>query len=149
MDQDVINEKIESLRRYLQRIHDKCPDTAAALSRNLDAQDIVSLNLTRAVQICVDLATHVIASREMRAPDTMGQAFDALADAALIPSELAGRLKKSVGFRNLAVHNYDAIDWAIVFEICTKHLDDFRAYASCILEIAPQADSSGSDAPAT
>lgn len=149
MDQDVINEKVESLRRCLQRIHDKCPASAADLINNLDTQDIVSLNLTRAVQICVDLATHVIASREMRAPDTMGQAFDALADAALIPSELAGRLKKSVGFRNLSVRNYDAIDWTIVFEICTKHLDDFRAYASCILEIAPQADSSGSDAPAT
>lgn len=85
MDQDVINEKIESLRRCLQRIHDKCPDTAAKLSHDIDAQDIVSLNLTRAVQICVDLASHTIASREIRAPDTMDQAFDALADAALIP----------------------------------------------------------------
>lgn len=55
MDQDVINEKLESPRRCLQRIHDKYPATAADLSQDQDAQDIVSLNLTRAVQICVDL----------------------------------------------------------------------------------------------
>lgn len=83
---------------------------------------------------------HIIASRDMRAPDTLGQAFDTLADAALIPPELAAKLKKSDGFRNLAVHNYDAIDWAIVFEICTKHLNDFRTYASFILKIATQPD---------
>lgn len=49
-------------------------------------------------------------------------------------------MKKSVGFRNLAVHNYNAIDWIIVFEICNKHLDDFRTYAGCILKAEPQMD---------
>jgi len=135
MDRRVIEEKIESLRRCLHRIDHKCPATVAVLIDDLDAQDIVSLNLTRAVQICVDLAAHVIANREIIAPDTMGKAFDALADAGLIPSDLAGRMKKAVGFRNLAVHNYDAIDWEIVHGICRNHLDDFRAYAARILNI--------------
>jgi len=135
MDQCVIEEKIESLRRCLQRIREKCPATAAELSNDLDAQDIVSLNLTRAVQICVDLAAHTIAHREMIAPDTMGQAFDTLAKAALIPRELAGKMKQAVGFRTLAVHNYDAIDWEIVYAICHSHLDDFRDYAACILNL--------------
>jgi uncharacterized protein YutE (UPF0331/DUF86 family) len=47
---------------------------------------------------------------------------------------LANRLKQAVGFRNLAVHNYDAIDWGIVHDICRNHLVDFRQYAALILQ---------------
>lgn len=134
MDRGVIEQKLESLRRCLTRIDQRCPAEAEHLAADLDAQDIVSLNLTRAVQICVDLAAHVIASRDMPAPDTMGQAFDALATAGLIPADLASRLKRAVGFRNLAVHNYDAIDWRIVHDICRTRLGDFRDYAALILK---------------
>jgi uncharacterized protein YutE (UPF0331/DUF86 family) len=47
------------------------------------------------------------------------------------------RLRKAVGFRNLALHTYGAIDWAIVHAIATRHPDDFVAFARCI---APAGD---------
>jgi uncharacterized protein YutE (UPF0331/DUF86 family) len=137
MDRNLIEEKLESLRRCLQRISLKCPATAEALTSDLDAQDIVSLNLTRAVQLSVDIAAHLIASREIPAPDTMGQAFDALAEADLIPHELARQLKKAVGFRNLAVHDYSTINWHIVHSICRHSLEDFREFAAAILKLDP------------
>jgi hypothetical protein len=56
LDRQVVEQKLESLRRCLLRIEEKCPDSPEMLARDLDAQDIVSLNLTRAVQLCVDLA---------------------------------------------------------------------------------------------
>ncbi|MDD4019752.1 MAG: DUF86 domain-containing protein, partial [Kiritimatiellae bacterium] len=40
---------------------------------------------------------------------------------------------KAVGFRNTAVHAYRTINWDIVFSICTKHLEDFRSFASQIV----------------
>lgn len=137
MDRNLIEEKLESLRRCLQRISFKCPAAAETLATDLDAQDIVTLNLTRAVQLSVDIAAHLIASREIPAPDTMGQAFDALAEAGLIPHELARRLKKAVGFRNLAVHDYCAINWHIVHAICRHSLEDFREFAVAVLKHDP------------
>lgn len=65
-------------------------------------------------------------------PDTMGQAFDQLADARHVPVELALRLKKAVGFRNIAVHNYGDIDWTIVHAIAIRYLRDFGALARAI-----------------
>ncbi|MBT9612758.1 MAG: DUF86 domain-containing protein [Burkholderiales bacterium] len=38
------------------------------------------------------------------------------------------RLKKFVGFRNIAVHNYQAIDWAIVHAICKNNIEDFKLF---------------------
>lgn len=134
MDRDVVAQKLESLRRCLVRLRDKCPADADRLAGDPDAQDIVTLNLTRAVQMSVDIAAHLIATREIPPPDTMGQAFDALAKAGVIEAALASRLKKAVGFRNIAVHNYEAIDWRIVHAICHHHLDDFRDFARAVTE---------------
>lgn len=132
MDREVIEQKLESLRRCLRRVADKCPPDPEVLTRDIDLQDIVTLNLTRAVQLCVDIGAHIIAGMEVPPPDTMGLTFDALAHAGVIHENLAGRLKKAVGFRNIAVHNYDEIDWAIVHAIVHRHLGDFTDFASAV-----------------
>jgi uncharacterized protein YutE (UPF0331/DUF86 family) len=90
---------------------------------------VIVLNLSRAVQLCVDIAMHHLASSEASVPQTMGQAFDALAQLNVIDAALALRMRKAVGFRNLAVHSYDTIEWAVVYTIANEHLGDFRAFA--------------------
>lgn len=133
MDWPLIEQKLESLRRALHRVKEKCPYDAETLMQDIDAQDIVSLNLTRAVQICVDIGAHLISTTELSPPDTMGQIFDVLAACQFISVDLAERIKKAVGFRNLAVHNYDAINWCIVHAIATHHLVDFEAFAKAVM----------------
>ena len=46
MDREVIEQKLESLRRCLQRVAEKCPSDPDTLGRDPDLQDIVTLNLT-------------------------------------------------------------------------------------------------------
>ncbi|GGY06357.1 hypothetical protein GCM10007160_37310 [Litchfieldella qijiaojingensis] len=135
MDRQVINQKLESLRRCIARLESRCPDDAKTLATDLDAQDIVSLNLTRAVQICVDIAAHWIAEHgDVTAPVTMGQTFDVLAQAGIISPQLATNMRKSVGFRNIVVHNYENVNWDMVFSICKNRLDDFRQFAEVFIE---------------
>lgn len=133
MDRQVIEQKLESLRRCLKRVAEKCPSDPVTLERDLDLQDIITLNLSRAVQLCVDIGSHLIAGMEAAPPpDTMGQTFDVLAQAGILDEELALRLKKAVGFRNIAVHNYEVIDWMIVHTIASSHLGDFTEFARVI-----------------
>lgn len=132
MDREVIEQKLEFLRRCLQRIAEKCPPDPETLERDSDLQDIIALNLTRAVQLCVDIGSHLIAGIEVPPPDTMGQTFDALARAGVIQEKLAMQLRKAVGFRNIAVHNYEAIDWTIVHTIARHNLGDFTEFAKVI-----------------
>lgn len=133
MDREVIGQKVESLRRCVARIREKTPVTAAALAADVDAQDILTLNLTRAVQLCVDIGAHLIAQQNRPAPDTMGQIFDLLADMGVISADLSIRMKKAVGFRNIAVHNYEAINWEITHAIAMRHLQDFAEFASAVV----------------
>jgi uncharacterized protein YutE (UPF0331/DUF86 family) len=132
MDREVIEQKLESLRRCLRRIETKCPVDAATLAADIDLQDIVSLNLSRAVQISVDIGAHLIAGMDVQPPDTMGQTFDLLAQAGVLNDDLASHLKKAVGFRNIAIHNYENINWDIVHSIVKYHLVDFSEFAKVV-----------------
>jgi uncharacterized protein YutE (UPF0331/DUF86 family) len=129
MDRVVLEQKLESLRRCTARVQAKRPATLDALIADVDMQDVIVLNLSRAVQLCVDIAMHHLASTDAPVPQTMGQAFEVLAQQNLIDAALALRMRKAVGFRNLAVHSYDTIEWAVVYAIANEHLDDFRAFA--------------------
>lgn len=133
MDRRVIEEKLESLRRCARRIEAKRPEQVEALRDNVDLQDILTLNITRAVQLCVDIAAHIVAASETYPPETMAETFDTLVTLDVIEPALAGRMKKAVGFRNVAVHNYKAIAWEVVYAICHKNLDDFSDFARAVM----------------
>ena len=132
MDRELIESKLEALRQFVRRIRDKTPTSVRTLSGDADLQDIISVNLERAVQVCVDIAAHIIADSEEAPPATMGASFDALQRLGVLPAELALQLKRAVGFRNIAVHTYQDIDWSVVFEIVTTRLDDFGRFAGCV-----------------
>lgn len=125
----ILNEKLESLRRCIQRVEATCPDSAQTLAEDLDAQDIVTLNLTRAVQLTVDIGSHLLSKTDQPAPTTMGETFRLMREAGLIKEDLADRLQRAVGFRNIAIHSYRDVDWRIVHSICTDRLDDFSDFA--------------------
>ena len=128
MDQLILVQKIESLRRCIKRVEEKMPSSVDRLIEDPDIQDILVLNITRAVQLCVDIGSHIISETEESAPSTMGEVFATLNKLGAITPATSEAMRKAVGFRNVAVHNYDAINWEIVFAICTKSLPDFRRY---------------------
>jgi uncharacterized protein YutE (UPF0331/DUF86 family) len=129
MDKDVLMNKLESLRRCVQRVQDKAPVSSDLLKRDYDLQDIIVLNLERAVQTCVDIGLHMISDLEIPVPDTMSETFKTLNKAGYLDDLVTERMTKAVGFRNTAVHAYQEMDWEIVYRIITEHLDDFRDFS--------------------
>ena len=132
MDRVIVADKLESLRRCVERVRSRCPPTEAALAADPDAQDIVSLNLTRAVQLAVDIAAHLLSVREGPPPATMGEAFAQLVGQDFLTEDLGARLRAAVGFRNIAVHSYRSIDWSVVFLIAHDRLGDFEDFARAV-----------------
>jgi uncharacterized protein YutE (UPF0331/DUF86 family) len=136
MDLDIIMRKLDSLAKCVRRIEEKRPATLAELIENIDIQDILSINLERAVQLSVDIGAHVIAELSGPPPKTMGDIFSILSAEKLIPEETSLALRRAVGFRNLSVHAYDQVDWERVFDIVHERMDDFRKFADAIASIA-------------
>ena len=69
------------------------------------------------VQLSVDIGSHLLLDFEIRSPESMAGVFIALGETGVLEKSLAERLSRAAGFRNIAVHEYQSIDWNIVYSI--------------------------------
>lgn len=110
---DIVLNKAGIMERCWRRVREEYAGDPARLS-NQTTQDAIVLNLERACQAAIDVAMHVVAAEHLGVPQDSADGFDLLARAGRIPSQLAARLRGMVGFRNVAVHEYQKLDLTIL-----------------------------------
>nr|WP_301286058.1 DUF86 domain-containing protein [Lysinibacillus endophyticus] len=134
VNNDVILNKIATIERCIKRVKDVYENNAANL-KDFTKQDSIILNIQRACEACIDLAMHIVSEKKLGLPKTSRDAFKLLLDANIIESRLAFSLMNMVGFRNIAVHDYQSIELDILQAIIEKHLVDFTEYTRTILSL--------------
>ena len=134
MTDDVILNKLAVIKRCVLRIEEEYDHKPINL-QNYTKQDSIILNLQRACEACIDLAMYLVSDRNLGLPQSSRDAFQLLQNHGLIDSDLCNRMKAMVGFRNIAVHDYQTIDTAILQSIIDHHLGDFRTFSDAILNL--------------
>jgi uncharacterized protein YutE (UPF0331/DUF86 family) len=129
---DVGIQKITSLQRCVARAREAHAEAGANFRTSYNLQDAAILNVVRACDTAIDLANMVIRSRKLGVPNESRDAFATLAREEIIAPALSDGLKRMVGFRNLAVHQYRELDLAIVDTVIRKSLDDLLSFAQII-----------------
>lgn len=137
MADDVVLNKAASIERCLQRILEEYAGNGKNLVTNQTKQDAIILNLQRACETSIDLAMYGISRRRLGIPQDSRDAFTLLQTGGILPTELATRMQRMVGFRNVAVHEYTRLNLDVVRAIVTKQLDDFRAFSSTMVKAFP------------
>ena len=95
-----------------------------------------------AIEACLDIATHVLADRRLRAPSTYAETFEILANAGLLSPGLARDMIEMTGFRNIVMHEYARIDADVVIRILRTGLKDLRRFeAEALSWLTPEQDS--------
>ncbi|MCP4296273.1 MAG: hypothetical protein GY786_11750, partial [Proteobacteria bacterium] len=77
-ESDVVLAKLDNLQRCIRRIEQQLPVDIEKLQTDWDIQDIISLNLQRAVQSCVDASSIILSVSGEFSPDSMRQCFEQL-----------------------------------------------------------------------
>lgn len=134
MINDVVYNKLQTIKRCIKRIDDEYAANSGNLT-NYTKQDSIVLNLQRVCEACIDLAMYIVSDKNLGIPQSSRDAFEFLYQKQLISEELNGRLKAMVGFRNIAVHDYRAINLDVVKNIIEKHLTDFQEFSDIVLKL--------------
>ena len=132
MMNDVILNKISVIERCIKRIREEYENNPKHLE-NYTKQDSIVLNLQRACEASIDLAMHVVAQKKLGLPQTSRDAFTLLEQHGIISSSLSQKMKAMVGFRNIAVHDYQELNLTILQKILDKHLTDFTEFTKAIV----------------
>jgi uncharacterized protein YutE (UPF0331/DUF86 family) len=134
MADDVLLNKAAAIERAVRRVREEHAGDDRNL-HNQTRQDSIVLNLQRACESSIDAAMHLVRVRRLGVPQQTREAFALLEQAHLIDAHLADRLKKMVGFRNVAIHDYQTLNLDIVRSIVVERLDDFLDFTQLLLRI--------------
>ncbi len=132
MNKDIVYNKIEIIKRCLKRINEEYDKNDENLS-NFTKQDSIILNLQRACEASIDLAMHLISEEKLGIPQSSRDAFDLLQANNVVKKDLSEKMKRMVGFRNIAVHDYQNINLNILKGVINDHLSDFTEYIDQVL----------------
>lgn len=134
VNNDVVLNKIATIERCVKRVEEVYAGNPENL-RDFTKQDSIILNIQRACEASIDLAMHVVSEKKLGLPKVSRDAFKYLEENGLIDAILAKTLMNMVGFRNIAVHDYQSIELEILQAIIEKHIADFKAYTKIILRV--------------
>jgi uncharacterized protein YutE (UPF0331/DUF86 family) len=130
---DVVVNKSESIQRCVKRAREEYA-AAGDFSADYSRQDAAVLNVTRACEQAIDLANYLVRRNKLGVPKDSSESFDLLVSGKLIDRELAEKLKRMVGFRNTAIHQYQELDLDVVAAVIQSGLNDLLAFTDRILD---------------
>ena len=133
VDREILAARIGRIRQNLKLLDRLSQMTLDDFRASELEQHATERELLVAIEACLDIAHHVVAREGLRRPADYRDLFKILAEASILPRDLAVRLEKMAGFRNLLVHTYLAVDAAEVFRAATADVADVEAFVSAVV----------------
>ena len=135
VDKTLLLRKLAELEEYFGQIGEYSDISAGEYSKNWKTQRIVERTLQMMIEICVDIASHIVSDEGFRVPKSYADTFKVLYENKIIKKDLFDRMERMAKFRNILVHQYDRIDAGIVVNILNTHLDYFSDYKEAIISL--------------
>ena len=133
MADDVLLKKAAIVERSVGRAREEYAAAGAGFATDFTRQDAAVMNIQRACEAVVDMANHIVRRDRLGVVSSARESFDTLVSAGFITEELAEAMKHMVGFRNLAVHDYQRLLLAVAERVIQRDLDDLLAFSEVVV----------------
>lgn len=133
MDIDKITNKFIHLDEYLDLLNQVGSKEKEAFLNDKLLIGSAKYYLQVSIEVCLDVAGHIIASERLRAPKDYADSFAVLKEAGIISSDLCQQLRQMAKFRNRLVHLYSEIDDTYIYSFIRNELDDFNIFKQSIV----------------
>jgi len=134
VDKLLLGRKLTQMETYLDQIREYSKISVTAYKNDWKIQRIVERTLQILIELCIDIANHLISDKGMSLPTSYADTFKVLTENRIISKNLFKTMEKMAKFRNIVVHQYEKIEPSIVVSILHKNLDDFEKYKRAIIK---------------
>ena len=125
---DVCLNKAAVIERALRRVQEEFQKDPNLV--NYTHIDAMTLNIERACQAAIDMGMHIVATKHLGMPQNSADAFRLLLKAGILSDSVAREMVGMTGFRNIAIHEYQELDLAILRYIAEKGWNSLVSYCS-------------------
>lgn len=125
---NVIETKISSIQKYLKILAEYKKYSQKEIETDLNLKGAVERYLYLLTQAAIDLAEAIIALKDFRRPTTYSEAFHILHEEDFLTADLTERLVRMAGFRNIIAHDYEDVDFVILYDVLQHRLGDVEQF---------------------
>jgi len=129
---DVHLAKVAAIQRSVARARQEFAAAGDGFPEDVTRQDAAVLNVLRACETAIDLANALVREQRLGVPQSNRDSFRLLSEADVINADMATRMQRMVGFRNIAVHRYRDLDVAVLASVIRTDLGDLLQFAEVI-----------------
>jgi uncharacterized protein YutE (UPF0331/DUF86 family) len=133
MADDVVLNKLATIERCVVRVREEYDFSPTTFATNFSRQDAAILNIQRACEAALDVGQHLIRRDKLGVVQSSRDVFESLRLAGYIDDTIATAMKNMIGFRNVAVHDYQRLQTAITISVITLHLHEFAVFSKQIM----------------
>ena len=128
----VIENKISSIKKHLGTIERYKKYSREEIENNIDIKGAIERYLYLVAQATIDLAEAVISYKNFRKPSTMAESFHILHEEGVISQDLTEKMVGMTGFRNAIAHDYDKINYDLVYKIIHQDIKDIGNFIEIV-----------------
>ena len=131
---NVIETKISHIQKYLNLLNRYKKFSQKEIEQNPDLKGALERYLYLAVQATLDLGEAIISFKEFRRPGAYTEVFYILDEEKLISKDLSEKLVNMTKFRNIIAHDYEKVDFGILYDALQNRLIDIEAFIYAVRE---------------
>lgn len=125
---EVIENKISKVKEYARIISGYQKFSLNEIENDITLKGAVERYLYLLTQATIDLAEAIISYKDFRKPTTYSESFEILSEENIISHKLKEKLVKMAGFRNIIAHEYEEIDFDIIYDVLKNKLEDIDEF---------------------
>lgn len=129
---EVIDGILNNLKSYVKELKRLSATKKNEFLKDPDKLGSAKYYLIVAIECCLDVAHHIVASEGFRRPEDFADTFRVLAENKVITRKMLPQFENMARFRNLLVHVYSQVDNERVYEVLQNNLTDFDKFAQAI-----------------
>jgi len=127
-DADLILKKLAFVQTCLTELRSLA--RAERIAVDVKERRFVEHTLQICIQAVQDVASHIVSDQRLGEPTDNAAIFGFLSQAGWLSEQTASFLRAAVGFRNVLVHGYTAVDPTIVRDVLETRLGDIDRFVT-------------------
>jgi len=132
LDKNLLYSLISNLKETVEKI-ERMDLTTDMITGDEDIQDLIDRRMQKAIEICIDISAHLAASLNLPRKEKASDVLLLLSENKIIGADLAGKIARAVGLRNIIIHEYAKIDYQLAYSDLPTKLEDLRRFAGEII----------------
>jgi uncharacterized protein YutE (UPF0331/DUF86 family)/predicted nucleotidyltransferase len=133
IDKRIVLDRLAYIQARLASLKGRRNLSLAELMENEERRHATLYELQTCLEAMTDIGNHLIAALGLRKPEERTEVMAILADADILPKDLARQLRTAIAMRNALVHGYLTVAIPLVYRALQDNLGDIEDFCKAIV----------------